>query len=91
MDASKQVPIIYNLFPRLAGPLPDWLPHAARAADMGFNWIYVNSFHYPGFSGSLYAVKYYRRLNPMFMPPGAAGRGLLDLRRTLHRLRDLGL
>lgn len=33
---------------------------------MGFDWIYVNPFHYPGFSGSLYAVKDYRRLNPLF-------------------------
>ena len=33
---------------------------------MGFNAVYVNPFHYPGFSGSLYAVKDYYRLNPRF-------------------------
>jgi starch synthase (maltosyl-transferring) len=32
---------------------------------MGFNWVFVNPFHYPGFSGSLYAVKDYYRLNPI--------------------------
>ena len=33
---------------------------------MGFNAVYINPFHYPGFSGSLYAVKDYYRLNPLF-------------------------
>ncbi len=33
---------------------------------MGFNAVYINPFHYPGFSGSLYAVKDYYRLNPRF-------------------------
>ena len=33
---------------------------------MGFNAVYLNPFHYPGFSGSLYAVKDYYRLNPRF-------------------------
>ena len=37
---------------------------------MGFNWIYVNPFHFPGFSGSLYAVKDYYRLNPLFRGAG---------------------
>ena len=50
-------PRIYNLFPLLAGPVPAWSGHLDRIAGMGFDWIYVNPFHYPGFSGSLYAVK----------------------------------
>lgn len=58
-------PRIYNLFPLLAGPIHDWQRHLPRIAQMGFNWIYVNPFHFPGFSGSLYAVKDYYRLNPM--------------------------
>lgn len=29
------VPLIYNLFPRLAGPIPHWLAHARRAAEPG--------------------------------------------------------
>jgi starch synthase (maltosyl-transferring) len=36
---------------------------------MGFNWLYINSVHYPGFSGSLYAVKHHYRINPEFLPP----------------------
>lgn len=60
-------PIIYNLFPRLVGPMSKWLPHIERARDMGFNTIFVNPFHYPGFSGSLYAPKDYYDFNPLFM------------------------
>ena len=57
---------IYNLFPTLAGTIGQWAEHLPRIAAMGFNAVYVNPFHYPGFSGSLYAVKDYYRLNPRF-------------------------
>src|SRR6516165_12158547 len=57
---------IYNLFPTLAGTVRDWMVHLPRIAAMGFNAVYINPFHYPGFSGSLYAVKDYYRLNPRF-------------------------
>jgi starch synthase (maltosyl-transferring) len=57
---------IYNLFPSLAGTVRDWIAHLPRIAAMGFNSVYINPFHYPGFSGSLYAVKDYYRLNPRF-------------------------
>ncbi|HZU89318.1 MAG TPA: maltotransferase domain-containing protein, partial [Stellaceae bacterium] len=57
---------IYNLFPTLAGTVRDWTAHLPRIAAMRFNAVYLNPFHYPGFSGSLYAVKDYYRLNPRF-------------------------
>jgi starch synthase (maltosyl-transferring) len=57
---------VYNLFPSLAGTVRQWADHLPRIAAMGFNAVYVNPFHYPGFSGSLYAVKDYYRLNPRF-------------------------
>ena len=57
---------IYNLFPTLAGTVRQWTAHLPRIAAMGFDAVYVNPFHYPGFSGSLYAVKDYYRLNPRF-------------------------
>jgi starch synthase (maltosyl-transferring) len=57
---------IYNLFPTLAGTTRQWAAHLPRIAAMGFNAVYINPFHYPGFSGSLYAVKDYYRLNPRF-------------------------
>jgi starch synthase (maltosyl-transferring) len=37
---------------------------------MGFNWIFVNPFHETGLSGSLYAIKNYYQLNPLFLKPG---------------------
>jgi starch synthase (maltosyl-transferring) len=59
--------IVYNLFPLLAGDVRGWSPHLQRAADLGFDWIFLNPVHYPGYSGSLYSVKDYFRLNPLFV------------------------
>jgi starch synthase (maltosyl-transferring) len=71
--------------------MPDWLQHISRVAEMGFNWLYINSIHYPGFSGSLYAVKHHYRINPQFLPPGAEKDDLAILEQTLRGVRDLGL
>lgn len=60
-------PRIYNLFPRLIGSMDRWLEHLPRIQAMGFDWVYVNPFHYPGFSGSLYAVKDYYAYHPLFV------------------------
>jgi starch synthase (maltosyl-transferring) len=68
---------IYNLFPLLAGTIEDWTQQLPRIAGMGFNAVYVNPFHYAGFSGSLYAVKDYYRLNPKFRANGVADDELL--------------
>lgn len=84
-------PIIYNLFPTLVGPPERWVPHAERALAMGFNWIYLNPWHSPGFSGSLYAVKEPWRLHPLLVSPGRADDDLSGLAETVRRLRGLGL
>ncbi len=91
MNNQRQVPIIYNLFPRLAGTMPDWLKHASRISEMGFNWLYINSIHYPGFSGSLYAIKHHYRINPQFLPPDTGKDDLAVLEQTLRGFQDLGL
>jgi starch synthase (maltosyl-transferring) len=57
---------IYNLFPTLVGSVDAWSKHLDRIAGMGFNWIFLNPIHQPGGSGSLYAVKDYYALNPLF-------------------------
>lgn len=67
----RQSPRIYNLFPLLVGPVDAWKRHLGRIAEMGFNWIFLNPFHEAGFSGSLYAVKDYYKLNPLFRERGA--------------------
>lgn len=55
---------IYNLFPLLAGPFKDWKPHLVNAAEMGFNWIFVNPVQKLGASGSLYSIQDYFAINP---------------------------
>jgi hypothetical protein len=82
--------IIYNLFPRLVGHMGRWPAHAGRAREMGFNWLYLNPVQYPGFSGSLYAVKDFYRLNPLFVPPGAPD-DMAELRRTVDAIHHQGL
>ncbi|MBL8659554.1 MAG: alpha-amylase [Rhodospirillales bacterium] len=59
-------PRIYNLFPTLVGSVDAWTKQLDRIAGMGFDWIFLNPIHRPGGSGSLYAVKDYYALNPVF-------------------------
>lgn len=58
---------LYNLFPRLVGSMVRWQEQLPRIKDMGFNAIWVNPFHYPGFSGSLYSPKDFFKFNPLFV------------------------
>lgn len=67
MAVKNQGARIYNIFPRLVGNMEGWVTHFERAKQMGFNWLYINPFHYPGFSGSLYAPKDYYDFNPIFV------------------------
>lgn len=66
---SNKPPLIYNLFPRYLGLMNKWIDHIVHIKKMGFNWIYVNPFNYPGFSGSLYAIKHHYIINPLFVDP----------------------
>ena len=85
-------PIIYNLFPTLVGPAPGWVAHAARAAAMGFTWLYLNPIHYPGFSGSLYAIKEHFRLHPVLSPTGDGASGSLPaIAPAIQAIREQGL
>ncbi|HSR73083.1 MAG TPA: maltotransferase domain-containing protein, partial [Kiloniellales bacterium] len=65
-SAVDAAPRIYNLFPPLVGTTRDWVDHLPRISAMNFDWLYLNPFHEPGFSGSLYAIKDPYRLNPLF-------------------------
>ena len=81
---------IYNLLPTLAGSVDRWCAEVPRIAAMGFDWIYVNPFHEPGYSGSLYAVKDYYRLNAI-----ARGDATIDddalLRSFIDTARNAGI
>ena len=71
-------PLIYNLFPRLVGPTTRWAEHAApRRGRWSFNWLFLNPWHYPGFSGSLYAPKELPAPQPA-LPPAGRGPDVLD-------------
>jgi starch synthase (maltosyl-transferring) len=82
---------IYNLFPRLAGPFSAWRPHLERAADLGFNWIFVNPIQQPGRSQSLYSIKDYFKINPIFLDPNTAKSPEDQIRETLAWAEGLGL
>src|SRR4029453_8554637 len=82
--------IIYNLFPTLIGPPDRWVPHARRAREMGFNWLYLNPVFYPGFSGSLYAIKHTDRLHPALTPDDNRT-DVEQLWPVLQEVRHLGL
>lgn len=58
---------MYNLFPRIYGPFSKWIKDLDRIKNLGVDWIYVNPISYPGFSGSLYAVKDHYKFNPLFV------------------------
>ncbi|MBC7950833.1 MAG: DUF3416 domain-containing protein [Rhodospirillaceae bacterium] len=81
-------PRIYNLFPLLVGPVAQWGDELPRIARMGFDWVYLNPFHYPGFSGSLYAVKDYHRLHPLMDDGRPADQQLHDF---VDQAQDYGL
>ena len=83
-------PRIYNLFPLLAGPLPEWTSHLERAQRLGFNWVFLNAFHYAGYSGSLYSIKDYYDIDPRLLDP-AAGSPMVQLEQMIQTAKRLGL
>jgi starch synthase (maltosyl-transferring) len=83
--------IIYNLFPLLAGNVRNWTPHLQRAADLGFDWVFINPVHYPGYSGSLYSVKDYFRLNPLFVEGTTPRQQAAEFKRMAATAKKLGL
>ena len=83
--------ILYNLFPLLAGRFSDWEPHLVRAADMGFDWIFVNPIQKTGVSGSLYSVADYFQLNPLLVDQAAALAPDEQLKAAIKTAESLGL
>lgn len=88
---KAQSMLIYNVFPLLSGTFSQWSSHFRRAADMGFNWIFVNPIQYPGFSGSLYSLKDYFAFNPLFLDEDAAASPEQQCRDMIQSADALGL
>ncbi|MFO1431703.1 MAG: alpha-amylase family glycosyl hydrolase [Candidatus Competibacteraceae bacterium] len=83
--------IIYNLFPLLAGYFSNWQGHIDRAADMGFDWIFVNPVQKPGQSGSLYSIADYFQLNPRLVDPKSSLSPEDQLRGIIHSAENRGI
>lgn len=82
---------LYNLFPRLVGTMSRWKEHLPRIKQMGFNAVYVNPFHYPGFSGSLYSPKDFFKFNPLFLDDGSPLSPIDQLRSFLEACHQQGI
>jgi starch synthase (maltosyl-transferring) len=83
--------ILYNLFPLLAGPFTQWKPHLERAAEMGFDWVFLNPVQQLGASRSLYSITDYFRFNPAFLDPASAASPEEQFRQVIQAARALGL
>ncbi len=83
--------IVYNLFPLLVGPCSRWETHLQRAADLGFDWIFVNPVQKPGYSGSLYSIVDYFQLHPLLADPESQQPVEQQLKAALALADKLGL
>jgi starch synthase (maltosyl-transferring) len=82
---------IYNLFPRLAGRFDEWRPHLERAAEMGFDWVFINPILKTGSSGSLYSIADYFDINPTFVDAKSAKSAVEQARAAIDVAHSLGL
>ncbi|MDA8088897.1 MAG: alpha-amylase family glycosyl hydrolase [Nitrospiraceae bacterium] len=82
---------IYNLFPLLAGKFSQWGGHMKRAAEMGFNWIFVNPIQALGPSGSLYSISDYFSINPAFLDEKGRKPAKEQVRDMVDEARGMGL
>lgn len=81
---------IYNLFPLLTGPVDRWESHLMRAAEMGFDWVFVNPIQKTGRSGSLYSIADYFHINPQFCNENG-GSPEAQVRKMIVSAESLGL
>jgi starch synthase (maltosyl-transferring) len=83
--------ILYNLFPLLAGPFPHWQKHFARAAAMGFDWVFVNPIQRLGASRSLYSIADCFSFNPALLDPLSGASPEEQVRQVLAQAESAGL
>lgn len=91
MDSKKTAIRLYNLFPRIIGSMPQWEKQIDRIKDMGFNAIWVNPFHYAGFSGSLYSPKDYFRIADMFIDSNSKWGPFDQLKSVINKCHQAGI
>lgn len=91
MPSFKTGAKIYNLFPRLVGKMDKWEEHFPRIKDLGFDYVYINPFHYAGFSGSLYAPKDYYDFNPLFVDTSSKNPPMKQLEHMIEAAKESDL
>lgn len=97
MSNKVQIPLIYNLFPRHIPLIDNWSDSINHIKEMNFNSIFINPFHETGFSGSLYSVKDYYKLNSLFLKEGSDPADFTPLKKfiknckknNIHLIMDL--
>jgi starch synthase (maltosyl-transferring) len=82
---------IYNLFPLLAGRFDAWRPHLERAAQMGFDWVFVNPIMRTGRSGSLYSIADYFEINSAFVDSSSPKTATEQAHEVIELAHSLGL
>jgi starch synthase (maltosyl-transferring) len=88
---GPKIPLIFNLFPRYHATIDDWGKSIPHMSAMGFNWVFVNPFHETGFSGSLYAIKNYYQLNPLFLKKGGDTSDWRPLKKFVAASKDASM
>jgi len=83
--------ILYNLFPLLAGPFSQWQKHFARAAAMGFDWVFVNPIQELGASRSLYSIVDNFSFNPVLLDTTTNASPESQVRQMLVQAEAAGL
>lgn len=83
--------IIYNVFPLLAGRINHWEAHFRRAAEMGFDWIFLNPVQKTGESGSLYSIGDYFQISPRLVDKDSPVAPDQQIRDACAAARRLGL
>src|SRR5262245_56198892 len=83
--------LLYNLFPLLAGPFSRWGEHFARAAGMGFDWVFINPIQQSGASRSTYSIADYFRINAGFLDQQSVATAEEQVRQMTAQARESGL
>jgi len=83
--------LLYNLFPLLAGPFPQWQKHFSRIVGMGFDWVFVNPIQQLGASRSLYSIVDPFAFNPLFLDPARTVSPEEQVRQILAEAQAAGL
>lgn len=77
--ARTTPPKIYYLHPLMAGRLPDWRPHLARAAALGFTHIDIAPPFQPHGSGNVFLADDFEKPNPLLGTSGSADGTVADI------------